>query len=85
MLRKHNLALAALAVTALVLSCCETASAWQLENRPAAEWIRTLERPERIAGLKIDEILARLNLKPGMVIADIGSGSGVFSRHWQKP
>lgn len=82
--RKHNLVLAALAVTALVLSCCETASAWQLENRPAAEWIRTLERPERIAGLKIDEILARLNLKPGMVIADIGSGSGVFSRPMAK-
>ena len=56
------------------------APAFQLGGRPAAEWIATLERPERIAGLKIEEILTRLALKPGMVVADIGSGSGVFSR-----
>src|ERR1035437_5381428 len=80
MLGKLNLVLAGLAVAALVLFGEGAAKAWQLENRPAAEWIRTLERPERIAGLKIDEILEKLNLKPGMVVADIGSGSGVFSR-----
>jgi len=65
---------------ALLLGGVLTAHAFQLGRREAAEWIQTLERPQRIEGLKIDEILARLNLKPGMVIADIGSGSGVFSR-----
>jgi arsenite methyltransferase len=82
--RKYKLVMAFLAVTAIFLIGNGTAGAWQLENRPAAEWIRTLERPERIAGLKIDEILAKLNLKPGMVVADIGSGSGVFSRPMAK-
>lgn len=56
------------------------AVAFQLGARNAEEWIRTLERPERIAGLKIDEVLERLDLKPGMVVADIGAGTGVFSR-----
>ena len=30
----------------------------QLASRPTAEWIARLERPERVAGLKIDYILA---------------------------
>lgn len=52
----------------------------QLASRKAEDWISTLERPERVAGQKIDEVIRRLNLKPGMVVADIGAGSGVFSR-----
>jgi ubiquinone/menaquinone biosynthesis C-methylase UbiE len=69
-------------VALLLLLVCgvATVSGFQLGRREAPEWIQTLERPERVSGLKIDEILARLDLKPGMVIADIGSGSGVFSR-----
>ena len=50
----------------------------QLASRSAEEWITTLESPQRIASLKIDETLARLKLKPGDVVADIGAGSGVF-------
>ena len=52
----------------------------QLAARKPDEWVTTLEGPQRVAGLKIDEILAKLSLKPGMVIADIGAGSGLFSR-----
>jgi ubiquinone/menaquinone biosynthesis C-methylase UbiE len=52
----------------------------QLASRPADEWIATLERPERVANQKIDDVLSRLNLKPGLVVADIGAGSGIFSR-----
>jgi predicted methyltransferase len=51
----------------------------QLASRPTPEWIKRLERPERIAELKIDEILARLRLAPGTVAADIGAGPGVFT------
>jgi ubiquinone/menaquinone biosynthesis C-methylase UbiE len=55
-----------------------TASASQLASRPAEEWLKTLDRPERVAGLKIDEIVARLGIKPADVVADLGAGSGVF-------
>jgi arsenite methyltransferase len=52
----------------------------QLAPRKAEEWVTTLEGPQRVATQKIDEVLAKLSLKPGMVVADIGAGSGLFSR-----
>src|ERR1700749_941889 len=52
----------------------------QLAPRKAEEWVTTLEGPQRVATQKIDQVLADLSLKPGMVIADIGAGSGLFSR-----
>ena len=51
----------------------------QLASRPTPEWIKRLERPERIAELKIDEILGKLRLTPGAVVADLGAGPGVFT------
>ena len=43
----------------------------------AANW---LERPERTTEERPDLLLAELQLKPGMVVADIGAGSGYHSR-----
>jgi ubiquinone/menaquinone biosynthesis C-methylase UbiE len=42
----------------------------------AAEW---LDRPEREKEERTDKLLAALDLKPGMVVADIGAGSGYFT------
>ena len=50
----------------------------QLGSRAADAWIATLENPSRIAGLKIDEVVSRLRLRPGSVVADIGAGAGAF-------
>jgi len=56
----------------------------QLGSRPADEWIKNLDRPERIAGLKIPEVIALLKLKPGDNVADIGAGAGAFSLPFAK-
>jgi ubiquinone/menaquinone biosynthesis C-methylase UbiE len=57
-----------------------TESRAQLASKKADEWVTTLEGPQRLATQKIPEVLAKLRLKPGMVVADIGAGSGLFSR-----
>ena len=54
----------------LVLLVAVTEARAQLGSRETKEWIQNLDRPERIAGLKIDKVLPLLKLKPG------GQGGG---------
>ncbi len=44
------------------------------------QWVERFEREGRDSYAKRFEILDLMNLKPGMNVADIGSGSGFFSR-----
>jgi len=50
------------------------------EERPLAERVARFERPERVAKLKPDEVIKALGVTDGMVVADIGAGSGLFAR-----
>jgi ubiquinone/menaquinone biosynthesis C-methylase UbiE len=62
----------------LLASSIVHGDARQLGTRPADAWIATLENPTRIAGLKVDEVVSRLRLRPGSIVADIGAGAGAF-------
>ncbi len=46
------------------------------------EYLDQLERPERDQYQKPAEVIQALGLKPGMVVADLGSGSGYFTRRF---
>jgi protein-L-isoaspartate O-methyltransferase len=48
----------------------------QVMSYHGAPW---LERPERLEEERPDLVLAALDLKPGMAVADIGAGSGYYS------
>lgn len=49
----------------------------QLAQLPADEYIQRMDNPDRV--VKVNEVIEKLRLKPGDVVADIGSASGVYS------
>jgi ubiquinone/menaquinone biosynthesis C-methylase UbiE len=61
-----------------VLAAVAQSAALQLGSRSAEEWVKTLDTPQRIASLHIDEVVSKLRLKPGQTVADIGAGTGLF-------
>jgi len=60
----------------LILSAASSAFS-QLDQLPADKYIQRMDDPSR--DLKVSEVITKLRLKPGNVVADIGSGSGAFS------
>ena len=54
------------------------------QERPLSYRIERFERPERASWQKPDEVVQALALKDGDVVADIGAGSGYFSRRFAK-
>ena len=77
---KPNQLFSSVFATLFVFGCGITDASAQLASRKASEWVGVLESPSRVAGQKVGEVLARLSLTPGMAVADIGAGSGLFTR-----
>lgn len=50
----------------------------QLASRPVEEWRTLLDAPDRVASLRIDDVIAGLKLSPADVVADLGAGTGPF-------
>ena len=66
-------------LAAIIVTCgLARTVAGQLGSRPAEDWTKTLEGADRVGGLKVDEVVANLHLKPGEIVADIGAGPGLF-------
>lgn len=66
-----GLAVSAFSVTAAVL---------QQQQRSPEEYAKFLEGAERVARMQVPRVVETLGLAPGMKVADIGSGSGLFTR-----
>ena len=63
------------------LACAQqTAMPPKSEDRPLKDRIATMERAERDEWQKPDEVVKALDLKNRDVVADIGAGTGYFSR-----
>lgn len=84
MARLIFLLLAALAAS-FAPACAKEASVSPGINAPFAqpnfeEWVERFERGGREVFDKRFEIVAAVDIKPGMVVADIGAGTGLFTR-----
>ena len=65
-------------ICAVTLSSIGFGGLTQIASRPAAEWAKVLDNPERLAGMRIVDVVAALDLRQGDVVADLGAGSGPF-------
>ena len=52
----------------------------QYENPDYEQWVQAFERPGREVYDRRREIVAASGVKPGMALADIGAGTGLFTR-----
>ena len=74
-LRWHSLLILILA--SLSASCAH--QPWNIDT-----YIQALERPERDEYQQPDKVIEALGLTQGMVVADVGAGSGYFTRRFAK-
>ena len=74
----------------LAIACCLlsttvfAAEEHQAHRRPAdiKQYLEQLDSEERDQHQKPRQVIDALNLKPGLAVADLGSGSGYFTRRF---
>ncbi|WNM59195.1 class I SAM-dependent methyltransferase [Candidatus Nitrospira allomarina] len=69
--------LLAFLLTGLTAGCSH--QPWDIDT-----YIQNLERPERDDYQQPEKVVEALNIMPGMVVADVGAGSGYFTRRFAK-
>ncbi|MEW6208157.1 MAG: methyltransferase domain-containing protein [Acidobacteriota bacterium] len=64
----------------LILSFLLTAAGQSQQRRDPEEYTKLLESERRVELLQVDRVVETLKIQPGQKVADIGAGSGLFSR-----
>ena len=49
-------------------------------DRPLPEFVAMMEDERRVSGLQVERVIETLKIRPDAKIADIGAGSGLFTR-----
>lgn len=63
----------------LVIALSAATLSLTAQQRDPQQYRQTLENPDRVAALQVDKVVATLGITPGMRVADLGAGSGVFT------
>lgn len=63
----------------LVIALSAATLSLTAQQRDPQQYRQTLENPDRVAALQVDRVVATLGITPGMRVADLGAGSGVFT------
>jgi ubiquinone/menaquinone biosynthesis C-methylase UbiE len=74
--RRSVVAIAAVVAAGLMAS----AQSQPQPQRTPEEYAKFLEGAERVARMQVPRVVEALRVAPGMKVADIGSGSGLFTR-----